>query len=234
MSPRDSEEVWATLRNGVEVCCRPLRPTDRETLRDGFARLSPRSRYLRFHAAIDHLTEAQLDHLTDVDGHDHVAWVAFATDDEGDERGVGVARYIRLVDEPEVAEAAVTVVDSHQGLGLGTLLLGLIVRSARANGVERFRSYVLAENVDMLALFDQLGADRVLEDDGVWRVDLPVPATADRIAESPAGRVLRRVARSRERLGFRLLGRRSGDLGAWLADLFSADDIRLDRPPSER
>lgn len=194
----------ATLRDGTRVRCRQVRPTDREAFARAFERLSPRARELRFHTPMHRLSAQQLRYLTDVDGHDHVAWVAASLDEPG-LPVVGVARFIRLRDEPEVAEAAVTVVDDHQGRGLGTLLLGLLTESARRHGVERFRSYVLDRNPGMLAVFDRLGAVRELEDHGVWRVDVTVPSGPDELRSGPAGRMLRAAARAEHVPYFHLL-----------------------------
>src|SRR5947207_6557708 len=48
--------------------------------------------------------------LTEIDYHDHMAWVALDPPGPGF-LGVGVGRYARPAEEPAVAEAAVTVVD---------------------------------------------------------------------------------------------------------------------------
>src|SRR3954447_19399843 len=108
------------------VVIRPLEPADREELAAGFARLSPESRYRRFFAPVAQLSERQLDYLTRVDQHDHVALVA--VDDETGE-GVGVARFVRTA--PGVAEPAVVVADDHQHQGVGRALLDRLVERAR-------------------------------------------------------------------------------------------------------
>ena len=59
------------LRDGSEVLIRPVRPGDAELLAEGFERLSPESRRLRFLTAKDVLRPAELRYLTDVDHHDH-------------------------------------------------------------------------------------------------------------------------------------------------------------------
>ena len=64
------------LRDGKSVSLRPIEPGDRERLRRAFDRLGPESRYRRFFSPVDHLTESQLDYLTQVDHHDHEALVA--------------------------------------------------------------------------------------------------------------------------------------------------------------
>jgi RimJ/RimL family protein N-acetyltransferase len=183
-----------TLRDGTEVLLRQIRPSDRSRIVEGLSRLSPASRYLRFHSSVDHLTEAQLDELTQVDHHDHDAIVAI---DLGrlDRPGVGVARFIREPYEPEVAEAAITVADEYHGQGAGTILLGALAARAREEGIGVFRSYVLDGNHAMLEVFDHLGAHRERETDGLWRVDLAVPEDGSEVPASGAGRAFLELAR---------------------------------------
>ncbi len=209
----------ATLRDGTPVLLRQIRATDRARLAEGLARLSPASRYLRFHTEVDEFTDEQLAYLTEVDHVDHEALVALDLR-RADVPGVGVARYIREVYEPTVAEAAITVADEYHGQGAGTILLGALAARARDNGVEVFRSYVLDGNHAMLEVFDHLGAKRALETDGMWRVDLPVPAGDATLPSSSAGRAFLEAARGDRRLASlvppiwsRWRGRRSGGRG---------------------
>jgi GNAT superfamily N-acetyltransferase len=188
-----------TLRDGTPVLIRQIRPEDRQRLAEGLRRLSPASRYLRFHTVIDELSDEQLDYLTDVDHVDHEAIVAIDLD-RLEEPGIGVARYIREPDEPEVAEAAITVADAYHGQGAGTMLLGALASRARRNGVKVFRNYVLAHNQAMLEVFDHLGADRHLETDGLWCVDLPLPEDESDVPHSEAGRAFMAAARGGYRL----------------------------------
>lgn len=190
------ETIRVELRDGTPAVVRPIEPEDKRRLQEGLRLLSPHSRYLRFHSGVERLTQAQLGYLTEVDGRDHVAWVAL-NPDEPDEPGMGVARYVRLPEEPDVAEAAVTVADRYQGRGLGTLLLNQLSRSAVENGVRTLRSYVLAENEPMLGLFDQLGATRTQEDPGLFRMDMPRPTDPEDLTDSAAMRVLRTLAGKR-------------------------------------
>ena len=188
-----------TLRDDTPVLIRQIRPSDRDRLSEGLRRLSPDSRYQRFHAEINELTEEQLDYLTQVDHRDHEALVALDAD-RPEVPGIGVARFIREPNEREVAEAAITVADEYHGLGAGTLLLGALAARARTCRVRVFRNYVLADNQAMLDVFDNLGASREPETQGLWRVDLEVPASEADLPDSTAGRAFMAVARD----GFRL------------------------------
>ena len=191
------------LRDGTRILVRPILPEDRERLREGFVRLSARSRYRRFLTSLEHLSDRQVRDLTEVDYDDHMAWVA-VDPSRPSLPGLGVARYVRLAEEPAVAEAAVTVLDEYQGKGIGTILLRMLAGSARQHGIRSFRGYVLAENAPMMDILRDLGATAVQEGP-LLRVDVPIPATADELPDTPTGRVLKSVAKG-ELPPFRLRG----------------------------
>src|SRR6516165_4668921 len=94
---------------------RHAQSTDAPLLADGFARLSSRSRQMRFLTRKGELTPAELGYFTDVDHRDHEALGAL---NHADGRGVGIARYVRDAEDPQAAEIAVTIVDDWQGRGL--------------------------------------------------------------------------------------------------------------------
>ncbi|CAN5372029.1 hypothetical protein BH23ACT9_BH23ACT9_37010 [soil metagenome] len=192
--PADVREI--PLRDGSRIWVRTIRTEDREQLEQGLQGLSARSRYMRFHTHVDRLTSSQLAYLTDVEHHDHDALVAFDPD-LPDVPGVAVARYIRLQETPEIAEAAITVIDSHQGRGIGTTLVALLEQIAHPRGITRFRNYVLAENTAMMEIFRQLDGDIVQEGPGLYRVDVPVLGPEDQQPDTPAGQWVASIGRQR-------------------------------------
>jgi RimJ/RimL family protein N-acetyltransferase len=131
------------LRDGSEVLIRPVRSEDAALLADGFARLSPRSRRLRFLYTKDQLTPAELRYLTDIDHHHHEALAALG---HPGGHGVGIARYVRDAGDPHAADIAITVTDDWQGRGLGAALLAQLARRARAEGIRRFTALISADN----------------------------------------------------------------------------------------
>jgi GNAT superfamily N-acetyltransferase len=169
------QEMICRLRDGSRVRVRPVRPDDKERLLEGLRRLSPLSRYRRFHAAVATLSDGMLRDLTEIDHVNHIAWVASAVDMAG-EPGIGVARCIRLARDPRIAELALTVVDSHQGRGLGTLLLDLLTASAGARGIRAFRADVLDDNAPMLRMLRARGAIERRIEPGVLRLEIPIRA----------------------------------------------------------
>jgi RimJ/RimL family protein N-acetyltransferase len=157
--PRDTADGrQAVLRDGSEVLIRPIRGADAPLLADGFARLSLRSRYMRFLTPKAELSAAELRYLTEVDHHDHEALGAV---DHAAGRGVGVARYIRSAEDAQSAEIAVTVVDEWQGRGLGAELVARLSERALAEGIRRFTGLAAADNVAVARLARNIGADPV-------------------------------------------------------------------------
>lgn len=158
-------------------------------LRPGFNLLSPLSRYRRFSGFIQDLSDEDVTYLTDVDYHDHVAWVAVIVD-EGRAQGVGVVRYIRREDDPETAEVAVTVIDDFQRRGIGLALLWLATRSAIQRGVRCFVAYIQDDNRPMRTLLRQ--TNLVSEGRDRYRgFIIPLPETVEAFDAVPLPRLLR-------------------------------------------
>lgn len=140
--------------DGTAVTIRPIRAADLELERAFVNGLSPASAYQRLFSPRT-LTEDELKRFTDIDPARDMALIAIVPDN-GAERQVGVARYIRAADAHS-AEFAIVLSDDWQGRGLGTVLLRELMAAARANGIDRFDGAVLSENGPMIALAKKLG-----------------------------------------------------------------------------
>ncbi len=88
-----------------------------------------------------------------------------------------MARFVRL-EKPEVAEAAIAVIDRMQGRGLGRLLFQRLCAAAGERGIERLRCELLSMNAPMRALLDSMAPEvqRTSSEDGIVTVEFPLPA----------------------------------------------------------
>ena len=157
------------LRDGSAVLIRPVRPADDGLLAEGFARLSDRSRRMRFLGPKEALSAAELRYFTDVDHRDHEALGAL---DHVRGGGVGIARYVRDREDPHTAEIAVTVIDDWQGRGLGTELLARLSERACQEGIGRFTAAVAADNAAMAGLLRNFGGDVVRREFGTLEYEM--------------------------------------------------------------
>lgn len=150
---RDFPQHWEAdvlLRDGGTAHLRPITPRDAEALQRMHVAQSPESTFLRFFAPMPRLSEKLMHRFTNVDHTNQVAIVALI----GGEI-VGLANFDR-VDERQ-AEVAFNISDTHQGRGLGSILLEHLAAAARERGIQRFVAEILPQNTKMIAVFREAG-----------------------------------------------------------------------------
>jgi acetate---CoA ligase (ADP-forming) len=193
-------EADVVLRDGTTVHVRPARPSDAPGVERLLRGLSEESRYLRFFSAAVDLPSV-VGWATQVDHQRRDGLVATTGSSD---RIVAHAGWEREAQRPERAEVALVIDDTFQGRGLGTLLLGQLAQSARAQGVELFTAQVLAGNYQMIQVFRDSGfAVRIRSDPGLVMVEAPTSLTPDALErfdqreQQAAAAALRRVLRPR-------------------------------------
>jgi RimJ/RimL family protein N-acetyltransferase len=143
-----------TLRDGRTVEIGAQRSHDREGMQAAIARSSAGSLYRRFFAVRCEFSQKETDYFLDIDFVNHVALVAVANDID-QPTIVGGGRYV--VVRPGQAEVAFAIVDSYQGLGIGSALMRRLATLGREAGLREFTAEVLSENVPMLNVFERSG-----------------------------------------------------------------------------
>ncbi|MFA9412403.1 MAG: GNAT family N-acetyltransferase [Deltaproteobacteria bacterium] len=182
----ESYEETVHLSDGQRIHLRPMRPSDKQMLLDGFEHLSPDSRYARFMAPKSTLSERELRYLTEVDGINHFAIGAIRRHLVSKPEGVGSARFVRLSDQPDTAEPAVTVLDDFHGKGLGSIMLQRLIEAAWERDVRWFCTELLADNTASKRMIESLSPDVTFRHagDGAIIATLPVPEP-DRTPTAP-------------------------------------------------
>jgi acetate---CoA ligase (ADP-forming) len=139
------------LRDGSTLRLRAPGPEDLHDLKAFYDRLSPESRYMRFHGY--GRTDAAAADYANADGVDRVALIGR----QGD-RIVAAAGY-DVLREPGAAEVAFAVADDFQGRGAATRLLEQLAAIAAERGIHRFDAEVMQGNRGMLTVFERAGFD---------------------------------------------------------------------------
>jgi ribosomal protein S18 acetylase RimI-like enzyme len=86
-----------------------------------------------------------------------------------------VARFVRLRDEPDVADVAIAVADRYQRKGLGRVLISRLIEAAKERGIRTLRAEVLATNVAAFRLFSAIATEAVHQSFGtVIVIEVPV------------------------------------------------------------
>jgi GNAT superfamily N-acetyltransferase len=160
---------------------RPLNLDDGPLLDRVMEGMSAQSRYQRYHVPKPALTPRDRAFFTAVDERDHLALIALDADGEP----LGVARAVRLRDDPAAAEVGAEVIDARHGEGLGSELTARLACRAAAVGIRRLIARVLFQSP--LAGGLQRRGWRVVEYDGPV-VTFAVDAQALSRAPLPAPR----------------------------------------------
>jgi GNAT superfamily N-acetyltransferase len=150
--PRDERTV--VLADGARAVVRRLATGEVAAVQEVFDGMSERSRYQRFAGAKPSLSAQDLEVLTRIDHANHEALVAV---DPRTGRAVGEAHLVRDQEDRAVGEVAFAVADDWQGRCLGTRLADILVRRARALGIDRLRAAMLADKSRSLALIQRMG-----------------------------------------------------------------------------
>jgi acetyltransferase len=175
-------DIWRNKR-GEQFVLRPVLPQDKPLLEEFYLSLSPLSRRMRFHGAVNALSQDRLSVMTEIDYDKHLALVVTYVN-EGLEIIVADARYV-IDTSQRGGEFAIAVSDVWQRRGIASHAMAGLCKAARLQGLDWLWGDVLDNNGAMLGLMQKAGFDQSAagEERGFVRVERNV-ATAPTAAKS--------------------------------------------------
>jgi acetyltransferase len=156
--PTQYVSKW-TMKDGVEVTIRPIRPEDEPMMAEFHRTLSDRTVYLRYFASLSlsaRIAHERLLRICFGDYDREMVLVAEHLDPRSGPRIVGVGRLNKLRARND-AEVAVLVADEYQNRGLGGQLLSRVIQIARDEKLSRVSSEMLHDNLSMQVMSKRLG-----------------------------------------------------------------------------
>ncbi|MFK7862371.1 MAG: GNAT family N-acetyltransferase [Granulosicoccus sp.] len=150
------------LKDDALAQLRPIRPEDAVPLQDMVRQMSPQSRYFRFMHAINELSPQMVAQFTKLDYERQMAFVATEDSIDGVRKPgqsqivIGACRYT-VRNNRQSGEFAVSVSDEHNGRGLATQLMQLLIEHATSQGLKSIHGDVLRTNKPMQALMNSMG-----------------------------------------------------------------------------
>lgn len=146
-------ETRKTLKDGLEVKIRPIKPSDEDMMRRLFYNFSDESKYFRYFASKPVMPHKDMQPYVNID-YQEVLSVVAVVEKGRNERIIAEARY--AYDQRDDAyEIAFIVDEEFQGKGLATFLCDYLIKIARDRGIARFVALVLPRNESMLKVFDK-------------------------------------------------------------------------------
>jgi GNAT superfamily N-acetyltransferase len=152
-----------TLRDGMEIFFRPVKPTDDAKLRDMLYSLSAESVHRRFFTHTINFPHRDIQQLTNIDYQLALAIVGLVPGPVEEEM-VAIAQYF-LDPKTNSAEVAFIVQDDWQARGMGSSLMRYMTEIAIRRGIKAFHAKTLPTNRAMLAVFENSGLPMSVEFD---------------------------------------------------------------------
>ena len=156
------------MKNGAQVLIRPIRPEDEPAMAKFHETLSERSVYLRFfhmEKLSSRVAHHRLLRRCFIDYDREMALVAeYVNPQSGGREIIAIGRLTQTPGTKE-AEFAVLVSDTYHHCGLGSELLGRLIRVGRDEKLERITATILSENMSMRALAERHGFESVKDPD---------------------------------------------------------------------
>jgi acetyltransferase len=147
-------DIWRSKR-GEQFVLRPVLPQDKPLLQEFFSSLSPLSRRMRFHGAVNSLSPSTLNYMSEIDYDKHLALVVTFVS-EGVEIIVADARYV--IDPSQLGgEFAIAVADVWQRRGIAEHAVAGLCKAAKLQGLDWLWGDVLGDNSAMLSLMRKAG-----------------------------------------------------------------------------
>lgn len=158
--------VHSQMNDGTAIVLRTIHPEDEESLREGIAKLSTESRYLRFFSPAPTVPDSVVEQLVDVDGVDHLAWGAICTGCD-DPYPIGAVHAVRHKSGGSAAEYSIAVLDAFHGQGVARMLTAALLIDCHRAGISRLDVFILTENRAAAMLVQSMGAIAHEQDQGM-------------------------------------------------------------------
>jgi RimJ/RimL family protein N-acetyltransferase len=148
-------ETYRTTETGLEILLRPVKINDESLLKDFFYSLSDASLFRRFISERKDMPHERLQDFVIIDYTNEMVILAVLKKGEKEEV-IGMGQY-GIDEATHTAEVAFAVQDEYQNRGVGSEILSYLTFLAKRRGLLGFTAEVLRENQPMLHLFSKMG-----------------------------------------------------------------------------
>ncbi|MBD2598578.1 bifunctional acetate--CoA ligase family protein/GNAT family N-acetyltransferase [Nostoc spongiaeforme FACHB-130] len=157
--PTQYIDNW-TMKNGMSVTIRPIRPEDEPLLVQFHQTLSEESVYFRYFHLIklsQRITHERLTRICFIDYDREMALVVEHQDSETGMRQILAVGRLSKLHGTDAAEFAMIVSDRYQCQGLGTELVRRLLQVGRQEHIGRVTANILSDNYGMQRVCEKLG-----------------------------------------------------------------------------
>ncbi len=144
-----------TLKNGLKIVLRPIKPSDATLKQHLFYSLSKDAVVKRYLGSLKTMPLKRIWPYIIVNFKDEMVLVGTVREEER-ESVIAIGSYSRIPNT-DIAEVALLVRDDWQNQGLGTTLFHHLAEIAKKYGITKFTAWVLTDNNKMMHIFKKSG-----------------------------------------------------------------------------
>jgi acetyltransferase len=160
----------ATLKDGMKILLRPIKPEDENMWLDMFKSFSEETVRFRFFRIIKDTPHEVRTRYCNID-YDREIGIVAEINEHGKKRLLGVARLIQDPAHKDEAEFALVVTDEWQRQGLGSEFLDYLIEIAKDKDFSKINGVVLKDNYPMIALCREKNFQFSEGDPGEYKVE---------------------------------------------------------------
>ncbi|MCF8054950.1 MAG: GNAT family N-acetyltransferase [Deltaproteobacteria bacterium] len=165
-------QTHCQLKDGTTVTLRAIKSSDNEEMRRLFYRFSDNTVYYRYFSPVKVMPHDRMQQYVNIDYRKTLSIVA-VIEVEGAEKLIGEGRYSRRNDLPDGADVAFVVDEDQQGKGLASIILAMLIKEAKSQGIKVLTADVIADNRSMIRVFEKTGLQlKSLLDSGSYAITI--------------------------------------------------------------
>jgi len=168
-----------TFKDNITIHFRVIKPSDEDDMRRLFYRFSDQAVYYRYFSPIKTMPHMKMQEYVNVD-YNRIMSIVGIIEEEGLERIIAEARYVRLKDRPSFADVAFITDEKYQGVGIGSFMLKTLMKIAIKRDIEGFTADVITDNKPMLKVFEKSGYPvHAVVNFGTYELTIPFTSESD-------------------------------------------------------
>jgi acyl-CoA hydrolase/GNAT superfamily N-acetyltransferase len=163
-----------TFKNNLTVHFRPIKPSDEDGMRRLFYRFSDQGVFYRYFSYVQAMPHVRMQEYVNVDYRQTMSIVGIVAE-AGIEQIIAEGRYVRFGYSP-YADVSFIVDEKHQGIGIASFVLHMLMDIAKEHKIEGFNATILTTNKAMIRVMEKVAPpNSLMADEGLQAYSFSFP-----------------------------------------------------------
>ena len=167
-----------TFKNNLTVHFRPIKPSDEDGMRRLFYRFSDQGVFYRYFSYVQAMPHVRMQEYVSVDYRQTMSIVGIVAE-AGIEQIIAEGRYV-CFGYSSYADVSFIVDEKHQGVGIASFVLHMLMDIAKEHKIEGFNATILTTNQAMIRVMEKVAPpNSLMADEGLQAYSFSFPLERD-------------------------------------------------------